>query len=91
MFLTEKDTNQIFDLCISLLHKTMQKCDVLWEMNSSNKFRDILNVVNNYTIEKLKQNHSVYLRMKHVEQHNLYVPPLESAIGTHWEMQKSQF
>lgn len=69
----------------------MQKCDVLWEKNSSNKFRDILNAVNNYTIEKLKQNHSVYLRKKHVEQHDLYVPPLESAIGTHWEMQKLQF
>lgn len=76
MFLTEKGTNQIVDLCISMLQTILQTCDLLLEKNSSNNFQDIIIVANNkYVIKKLKQNHSVHLRKKHVEQNDLFVPP----------------
>lgn len=88
MFLTNENTNRIYELSIQLAREMKKLTDELWERQTCDNFADALTMATNFVVDKLLQNVSTYKRSNNFEQHQLFIAPEQKAIGTHWEMCK---
>lgn len=89
MFLTNQNTDKIFDLSIRLIENFTKFCRNLLEDSRYNK-DDVLHLALDYVRKKFAEDHSTYKRQQQLLKNESFINPQTKVLGTHWEMVKSK-
>lgn len=89
MRLTNKNTNSIFKLSLRLVEEYTQLCRSLLISANDNKI-NVLELSLDWMRQQFSEECSTFKRQQNLEKNELYVPPQQKAIGTHWEMIRSR-
>lgn len=87
MRLSQKNTNDIFELLQQFVDANMALCGRFFERQNkrNSEIDDILTKTQHYITEKIHSVKTVYRRNKQLNENSNYVAPIEKAMGTKWK------
>lgn len=86
--LSRKQSNTIFNLVLDITKRINDLNSQIFDGNTQLGFKEVLNLSTNFVRDKLSSYNTTYKYKKEISSHPLFVPPVQKALGTRFEMKR---